>query len=174
METLGHHANDGRRLITNFYGFADDAPRGGEIRRPQFMTQDDYPVPGTFLLLRERAPECGSNAESRKQICRDARARYHPRTLAIHLAEEPDDLVIRCQRFKCVVALSPIKEIGIRAADLVRAGGIRGRNARWKLQCRDRNQALSLWKWQWPQKNAVHKAEDRCGRADPERQGQHD
>ena len=70
-------------------------------------------VAGSFLFLRERTAESGRDTESQKQICLDTGTRYHATAVAIHLAEQPEDLVTRSERFKCVVSLSPIQKIGI-------------------------------------------------------------
>ncbi len=138
------------------------------------MTQNDNAVTGLFLFLCERTAESGSNVESGKQICGDTGARDHTSAVAIPLAEQPDDLVTRSERFKCVISLSPIKKIGIRAANSVRSGGIRGRQARRKFQSCDSNQLLRIWERQWTQEDAVDEAEDRRRRTNTERQREHD
>ena len=167
-DARGHHADDGRRRVAAAHPdrLADDVRIAVELALPQLVAQDDgrrWRHAGFGVL--ERPAQRRLEADHAKIVARDHHALERFAALIVDQEiERPGVCRDRVERRGFLLPFLPLRgSPRPRIQDRLAVGS----------DGRDQHQALGLAIGRRRQEDALNQAEDRCGRADAQRQRQH-
>ena len=94
VKSCGHDSHDCVRFVADFDGLTDYIGRRGEIRDPEFMTENCHTLSRLLFLNRKVAPQNRTDADCWEKIGRNTAAHQYACADAIIPAEKPRNVFV--------------------------------------------------------------------------------